>query len=215
MIVIVDYGMGNLHSAQKGLERAGFDAVISGDPADLDEAAGIVLPGVGAFRDCFNGLKEKGFVEPILKQVRNDKPLFGICVGMQLLFDYGVEGEGSPGLGILPGRVVRFPDTAQTGLKVPQMGWNTLDPVPSRPCPLLKYTSQTPYVYFVHSYHPDTTDPSIIYATTNYGVRFASLVGRGNVFGAQFHPEKSQHEGIAILRAFGEFVMQGAASATL
>lgn len=215
MIVIVDYGMGNLHSAQKGLERAGFDATISSNPDDLAEAAGIVLPGVGAFRDCFNGLKDKGFVEPLLKQARNNKPLFGICVGMQLLFDYGTEGEGSPGLGILPGRVVRFPETAQTGLKVPQMGWNTLEPVPGRACPLLKYTSQMPYVYFVHSYHPDTADPSIVYATTHYGVRFASLVGRGNVFGAQFHPEKSQHEGIAILRAFGEFVMQGAASVTL
>lgn len=215
MIVIVDYGMGNLHSAQKGLERAGFDAVISSNPADLDEATGIVLPGVGAFRDCFNGLREKGFVDPLLKQVRNDKPLFGICVGMQLLFEYGEEGEGSPGLGILPGRVVRFPDSTQTGLKVPQMGWNTLEPVPGRPCPLLKYTSQTPYVYFVHSYYPNTTNPAVVYATTNYGVRFASLVGRGNVFGSQFHPEKSQQEGIAILRAFGEFVMQGAASATL
>ncbi len=215
MIVVVDYGMGNLRSAQKGLERAGFDAVISQNPADLTDAAGIVLPGVGAFKDCFNGLAERGFVDPILEQARNGKPLFGICVGMQLLFEYGEEGEGSRGLGILPGRVVRFPDAGPGGLKVPHMGWNTLDPVPARKCPLLTYTSASPYVYFLHSYYPVPSDPGIVYATTTYGLRFASVVGRGSVFGAQFHPEKSQREGIGILRAFGEFVMQGAPSVRL
>ena len=215
MIVVVDYGMGNLRSAQKGLERAGFDAAISQNPADLADAAGIVLPGVGAFKDCFTGLTERGFVEPLMEQARNNKPLFGICVGMQLLFEYGEEGEGSRGLGILPGRVVRFPDAGPTGLKVPHMGWNTLDPVAGRKCPLLKYTSPSPYVYFLHSYYPVPADPGVVYATTTYGLRFASLVGRGSVFGSQFHPEKSQREGIGILRAFGEFVMQGAASARL
>lgn len=212
MIVVIDYGMGNLRSAQKGLERAGVEAVISQNPADLADAAGIVLPGVGAFKDCFTGLKERGFVEPLLEQVRNDKPLLGICVGMQLMFEYGEEGAGSPGLGILPGRVVRFPDS---GLKVPHMGWNTLKPVAGRPCPILKYASPDPFVYFLHSYYPKPTDPGIVYATTSYGIEFASLVGRGSVFGAQFHPEKSQREGIGILKAFGEFVMQGAASARL
>jgi len=215
MIVVIDYGMGNLRSAQKGLERAGFDAVVSQNPADLADAAGIVLPGVGAFKDCFAGLSERGFVGPVLEQARNGKPLLGICVGMQLLFEYGEEGEGSPGLGILPGRVVRFPDAGLAGLKVPHMGWNTLEPVPGRACPLLKYASPSPHVYFLHSYYPVPTDPHIVYATTTYGLRFASLVGRGSIFGAQFHPEKSQREGVSILRAFGEFVLEGAASARL
>jgi glutamine amidotransferase len=215
MIVIVDYGMGNLRSAQKGLERGGFEAVISGDPRDLEDAAGVVLPGVGAFKDCFTGLAEQGFVGPLLEHARSGKPMLGICIGMQLLFDYGEEGEGSPGLGILPGRVVRFPAGLGPGLKVPHMGWNTLDPVQGRVCPLLKYASPTPYVYFVHSFYPVPSVPDLVYATTEYGVRFASVVGRGAIFGTQFHPEKSQHEGIGILRAFGEFVMTVAPSITL
>jgi glutamine amidotransferase len=215
MIVIVDYGMGNLRSAQKGFERGGFEAVISDNPKDIADAAGVVLPGVGAFKDCFTGLAERGFVDPLLEHARAAKPLLGICVGMQLLFDYGEEGEGSRGLGILPGRVVRFPQDMDHGLKVPHMGWNTVDLVPGRPCPLFKYTSRSPYVYFVHSYYPVPATSDLVYATTEYGVRFASVVGRGAVFGAQFHPEKSQQEGIGILRAFGEIVMASAPSVTL
>lgn len=215
MIVIVDYGMGNLRSAQKGFEKGGYDAVISDDPGDIAGADGVVLPGVGAFKDCYDGLRERGFVDPILGAAEAGKPLFGICVGMQLLFDYGEEGAGSPGLGILPGRVIRFAPTEDTGLKVPHMGWNRLEPVAGKTCPLLRYTSARPYVYFVHSYYavPETED--VVYAMAEYGVRFAALVGRGAVFGAQFHPEKSQKEGIGILRAFGEYVHKAAESATL
>lgn len=215
MIVVVDYGMGNLRSAQKGLEKSGHEAIISSDPAAIAEAEGVVLPGVGAFKDCYEGLRDQGFVDPLLAHVESGKPLFGICVGMQLLFDYGEEGLGSPGLGILPGRVIRFPDVPQTGLKVPHMGWNRLEPVASRACPLLRHTSARPYVYFVHSYYPAPETEDVVYAWCEYGVRFAALVGRGAVFGAQFHPEKSQEEGIAILRAFGEYVQRATESATL
>ncbi len=210
MIAIVDYGMGNLRSAQKGLEKAGFEAVVTEDPGDLAAAAGVVLPGVGAFKDCYEGLRSRGFADAVREIARSGKPLLGICVGMQLLFDYGEEGDGSVGLGILPGKVARFPDAATTGLKVPHMGWNRLEPAHGRPCPILRRLGPDPYVYFVHSYYPDPECPGDIYATAEHGVRFAAVVGRGNVFGVQFHPEKSQAVGIGILQSFGEFVRQHA-----
>lgn len=215
MIVIVDYGMGNLRSAQKGLEKAGHKAVISEDPGDLAGCDGVVLPGVGAFGDCYEGLRSRGFVGPLLEAVEASKPLLGICVGMQLLFEESEEGRGSKGLGILPGRVVRFPQARETGLKVPHMGWNELEPVAQRPCPLLAYTGPRPYVYFVHSYYPEPAREGLVYATADYGIEFAALVGRGHVFGAQFHPEKSQREGIGILRAFGDYVQEAARSGTV
>lgn len=206
MIVIVDYGMGNLRSAQKGFEENGHTATISQDPRDLTEADGIVLPGVGAFKDCFEGLCNRGFRQPLLDAVAQGKPLLGICVGMQLLFDRGEEGEGSPGLGILHGEVLRFPEAKGSGFKVPHMGWNRIQPRARRPCPILKGPQTQPYLYFVHSYRPVPTNNDDIYATTTYGVQFASVVGRDNVFGTQFHPEKSQRAGLAILKAFGDFV---------
>jgi len=215
MIVIVDYGMGNLRSAQKGFEKGGHAAVISDDPRDIAQAEGVVLPGVGAFKDCYDGLNARGFVEPLIDYAKSGRPLFGICVGMQLLFDESAEGEGSRGLGILPGKVVRFPDAAETGLKVPHMGWNVLETAPSTSCPLLREVSAQPYVYFVHSYYPEPASEEIVYATADYGVKFAALVGRGAVYGAQFHPEKSQDEGIAILRAFGDLVQDSAKSVKL
>lgn len=208
MIVILDYGMGNLRSAQKGVEKGGHEAVVSDSPESLAEADGIILPGVGAFKDCYDGLCERGFTEPLLQAVDAGTPLLGICVGMQMLFEYSEEGEGSPGLGILPGRVIRFPEASKTGLKVPHMGWNRLDPVPERPCPILVNLSTDPYVYFVHSYRPATEDPGVVYATSTYGVTFPAVVGRDHIFGTQFHPEKSQTEGIEILRAFGDYVME-------
>lgn len=205
MIVVIDYGMGNLRSAQKGLEKAGVEAVISEDPAELERADGIVLPGVGAFGDCYEGLRARGFVGPLKDAVDAGKPLLGICIGMQLLFDGSEEG-GAEGLGILPGRVVRFPDARLTGLKVPHMGWNRLERVPGHDCPLLQHAGPSPWVYFVHSYFPVPQRLEDVCARTNYGVDFTSMVGRGRVFGTQFHPEKSQKEGIGILRAFGEMV---------
>lgn len=215
MIVIVDYGMGNLRSAQKGFEKGGHEAVISDDPKDIERAEGVVLPGVGAFKDCYEGLEARGFVEPLIDYAESGRPLFGICVGMQLLFEESSEGEGSLGLGILRGKVVRFQDASETGLKVPHMGWNVLETVPSAPCPLLRDVSARPHVYFVHSYYPEPASGEIVYATADYGVKFAALVGRDAVYGAQFHPEKSQREGIAILKAFGDLVQESAKSVKL
>lgn len=210
MIVIIDYGMGNLRSAQKGFEKAGHEAVISTDPAALASASGLVLPGVGAFADCFKGLEEGGFVEPVIEWVRNGNPMLGICVGMQLLFDFGEEGRGSRGLGVLAGRVVRFPEARETGLKVPHMGWNRLEPVAGNRNPLLTKLEPDSYVYFVHSYYAVPEDPSIVSATANYGVEFPAVVGKDNVFATQFHPEKSQRVGIGILKSFGDFVSRQA-----
>ncbi len=203
MNVIVDYGMGNLRSAQKGLEKAGVEAVISDDPADIDRARAVVLPGVGAFRDCLEGLKSRGMVEPLRRAAREGKPFLGICVGLQLLFEGSEEGNVGEGLGIFSGRVVRFPDPKTTGLKVPHMGWNEL--TPAGPSALLPDPSRRPYVYFVHSYYAAPADPSIVLATSEHGVTFPAVVGRDNVFAVQFHPEKSQTDGIEILRAFGAF----------
>ncbi len=205
-IVIIDYGMGNLRSAQKGLEKGGHEAIVSSDPSDIAQAHGIILPGVGAFKDCYDGLKERGFVEPLLEAVDNGIPLLGICVGMQMLFESSDEGEGSQGLGFLKGRVVRFPDASDTGLKVPHMGWNHLSVNANKPCAILSHLSEDPYVYFVHSYHPQPESQDDVYATSTYGIEFPAVVGKGHVFGTQFHPEKSQNEGIEILRAFGEYV---------
>ena len=215
MIVIIDYGMGNLHSAQKGLEKAGYAATISSDPEDLKRAQGIVLPGVGAFKDCFDGLRDRGFVKPLGEAVEQGRPLLGICVGMQMLFERGEEGAGSPGLGILPGTVVRFPAAGESGLKVPHMGWNELEPLDARPCPLLAHLEPGSYVYFVHSFYAKPSEDGIVYASTNYGIDFPAVVGRGHVFGTQFHPEKSQTVGIGILRAFGEYVQKESDSATI
>lgn len=211
MIVILDYGMGNLRSAQKGLEKAGHEAVISEDPDALSEADGIILPGVGAFKDCFLGLESRGLVEPLQSAVTAGIPLLGICVGMQLLFEESDEGEGSPGLGILPGRVVRFSGAAPE-LKVPHMGWNQLNPVQGRECPILSKADEQPYVYFVHSYFAVPTQEEHIYATTQHGEIFPSVVGTGHVFGLQFHPEKSQAAGIEILKSFGDYVDKPLAS---
>ncbi len=215
MIAIIDYGMGNLRSAQKGLERAGHDAIVTEDPEDVARASGIVVPGVGAFKDCYDGLVQRGFLEPVLTAARERKPLLGICVGMQMLFDESEEGEGSPGLGLLPGKVVRFRIAPGTGLKVPHMGWNELDPVPNRPCAILRELPPNPYVYFVHSYHPIPERESDIYATSDYGGPFACVVGRDRIFGVQFHPEKSQAVGLGILKAFGDYVHENAVDATL
>jgi len=208
VIAIVDYGMGNLRSAQKGLEFAGHEAIITDSIADLDRADAVVLPGVGAFKDCYEGLRERGLVEPVKAAAASGKPFLGICVGFQLMFEYGEEGEGSEGLGIFAGRVVRFPDAMKTGLKVPHMGWNQLQRASGTSCPLLENTSESPFVYFVHSYYAQPEDKSIIVATCDYGVTFPAIVGKDSVYACQFHPEKSQKEGLAMLKSFGDMVAQ-------
>lgn len=207
MIAIVDYGMGNLRSAQKGFEKAGHAAVVTHDPSVIDAAAGVVLPGVGAFKDCIDGLRERGLVDSVRAAALSGRPFLGICVGLQLLFEYSEEGEGAEGLGIFGGRVVRFPSAHETGLKVPHMGWNQLQAMESPgPENLLEFAGATPYTYFVHSYHAVPSDPGIVRATCTYGVTFPAIIGKNNVFATQFHPEKSQQDGIAILRSFGNRV---------
>jgi len=208
VIAIVDYGLGNLRSAQKGLEKAGADAVITDDPARIAAADAVVLPGVGAFKDCYDGLASRGLVDPVLDAAASGRPFLGICVGLQLLFEGSDEGEGSRGLGVFSGRVVRFPDLRPRGLKVPHMGWNRVRPVAPGACPLIR-NGAAPYAYFVHSYYAQPADPSLVLATSEHGVEFPAIVGRDNVLAVQFHPEKSQGAGISILRAFAELVEEG------
>jgi glutamine amidotransferase len=207
MIAIVDYGMGNLGSVQKALERVGATAVVTSDPAVLDTAQGVVLPGVGAFGDAMANLRARRLLEPVLRQVKEDKPLLGICLGMQLLFDESEEMGRHRGLGLLPGQVVRFPEGT---LKVPHVGWNQLRMADRRPeMALLEGIADGAHAYFVHSYYVVPGEPADVLATTEYGLEFASMVGRGTVVGAQFHPEKSQEVGLRLLRNFARLVSDG------
>jgi imidazole glycerol-phosphate synthase subunit HisH len=204
MIAIVDYGMGNLRSVQKGLEKVGYAAEITDDPRIIEKAAGVVLPGVGAFKDCYDGLVTRGLDTLVKDVAASGRPFLGICVGLQLLFDYGEEGAGSPGLGILPGRVVRFAEAKVTGLKVPHMGWNRLVPAENCDIPLFKGLSADPFTYFVHSFYAVPEDDDVVLARCTYGITFPAMVGRGNLFAVQFHPEKSQADGLQMLRNFGQ-----------
>jgi glutamine amidotransferase len=198
-IVIVDYGMANLRSVQKAFERVGAAAEVTADPNRVAEARKVVLPGVGAFRDAIARLRESGLAETIAEHVRDDQPFLGICLGLQLLFTRRHEDGLFPGLDLFPGDVVRFPE--EPGLKVPHMGWNTLRP--TRPgCPLLADLPPEPAVYFVHSYYPVPTDPDLTAAVADYPAPFCAAIWRGNVFATQFHPEKSQDVGLAMLRNF-------------
>jgi glutamine amidotransferase len=199
-IVIVDYGMANLRSVQKALARFGHEAEISGDPDVVGAADKMVLPGVGAFRDAIARLRATGLDRPILAHLRADKPFFGICLGMQMLFDVSHEDGMHEGLGFFGGEVVRFP--SRPGLKVPHMGWNQLRV--KRRLPPLGGTHDGEAVYFVHSYYPVPHDPNIIAAEADYPGPFTAAIGRGRVFATQFHPEKSQRVGLEMLWRFGE-----------
>lgn len=203
-ILIIDYGMGNLRNVQKALEFVGATAHISSQADDIGQAAGLVLPGVGAFGDAMDNLRAAGLIGPILQAVSENKPLLGICLGMQLLFDQSDEMGLHRGLGLIAGQVTRF---AQ-GLKVPHIGWNQLQLV--RPDdPLLQGIPDLGFAYFVHSYYVAPADTSCVLATTHYGLDFASVVGRGRVWGAQFHPEKSQDVGLRLLSNFAALVSAG------
>ena len=203
MIAIIDYGMGNLRSVQKGFEKVGYEAVVTADPKVVLEAERIVLPGVGAFRDCIRNLEAGGFVEPILRVIREGRPFLGICLGLQLLFTESEEFGLHKGLDIIPGRVVRFPEgmtEAGEALKVPHMGWNQLS-FKRRPT-AFEGLEEGSNVYFVHSYYVKPDDESVIATTTSYGIEFCSSVWKDNIVATQFHPEKSQAKGLAILKQF-------------
>ena len=204
MIAIVDYGMGNLRSVQKAFEKIGATARITPFPRDLANARGIVLPGVGAFGQAMDNLRAVGWIDPLRDAVARGVPFIGICLGMQLLFESSEEMGQHEGLGILRGEVKRF----DNGLKVPQMGWNQIHVQQSSP--LLRDVADGSYAFFVHSYYCAPRDPSITVATTDYGIEFASVVQQGNVFGAQFHPEKSQSVGLKMLENFADIVEQSA-----
>ena len=205
MIAIVDYGVGNLRSVQKAMEYMGVDGIITDDSQVIRDAQGVILPGVGAFGDTVDALRATGLDEIVLEVVERQVPLLGICIGMQLLFDESEEMGLHRGLGVLPGRIVRFP----TDLTVPHIGWNQIHPVNAQTdgCPtLLDGVKDGDFAYFVHSYYPVPDDDSVILATTDYGVDFASVVGTDLVFGIQFHPEKSQDVGLRILKNFARVV---------
>ena len=204
MIAIIDYGMGNLRSVQKGFEKVGFDAIVTADPKLVLEADKVVLPGVGAFADCIRNLTQGGFVEPILKVIRDGRPFLGICLGLQLLFTESEEFGLHKGLDVIPGRVIRFPEGMTDGneaLKVPHMGWNQLT-IRRRP-PVFAGIDDGTNVYFVHSYYVKPDDDAVVAATTDYGFEFCAAIWKDNVVATQFHPEKSQDKGLLILKNFG------------
>ncbi len=200
MITIVDYGMGNLRSVQKAFERVGHEANISDRPEAIDVADKLVLPGVGNFGDGVRALHERGFVEPLKRRVRGNKPFLGICLGLQMLFTKGYEDGEQAGLDLFPGIVRRFgPDL---GVKVPHMGWNDLRVV-RRP-PILQGFPADGSVYFVHSYFVVPENQEIVACETEHGERFVSMIWQENIMATQFHPEKSQGLGLEILRRFAE-----------
>ena len=198
MIIIIDYGMGNLRSVQKGFEKVGYDAVISSDPNEVRKADKVVLPGVGAFGDAMHNLREAGMIEAIEETVKAGTPFLGICLGLQLMFESSEEFGLHKGLGILPGHVKLFPP----GLKIPHIGWNQAEI--QKEDPILKDIPDGSSFYFVHSYYVEPSDPADITTLTEYGIRFASIASKDNVFGIQFHPEKSSAMGLRILKNFGE-----------
>jgi len=202
MIAIIDYGMGNLRSVQKGFEHVGYQAQVTRDIGKISSARGVVLPGVGAFSACMENLGRFGLIEPIREVVRQQKPFLGICLGFQLLFAESEEFGQQKGLDLFAGKVVGF--HLQNGLKVPHMGWNRIRK--QKETPFLEGIPDGAYVYFVHSYYVVPQDTGVIATTTEYGGEFVSSIATERLFACQFHPEKSQEIGLRILSNFGEFV---------
>lgn len=201
MIAIIDYGMGNLRSVQKGFERVGHEAMVTGDAKTILSASKVVLPGVGAFPDCMRNLEQHGLIDAVKKTIASGKPFLGICLGLQLLFTESEEFGLSKGLDIIKGRVVRF-KLEDRSLKIPHMGWNALS-IKRRP-PALQDVPDNSHVYFVHSFHVVPEEKGVIATTTDYGAEFVSSIWKDNIFAVQFHPEKSQALGLSILKRFGE-----------
>lgn len=210
-IVIVDYGMGNLHSVRKAFEACGAPAAVSSEAGEIGCAAALVVPGVGAFGDCIESLSRSGLGEAIARFICSGRPYLGLCLGLQILFPSSEEAPEARGLGLIAGRVRKF----ACDRKVPHMGWNTLrfggGEGGQRPqCPLFSGIADGAYAYFVHSYYPEPEDDAVVAATTEYGIRFASALWRGNIMATQFHPEKSQRVGLAMIRNFVAFAAGGA-----
>ncbi len=200
MIAIVDYGMGNLRSVEKGFKKVGVEAKVTSSVKEIDDAAAVVLPGVGAFRDCIKNLTDLSLTGAIAKAIQKGKPYLGICLGLQVLFSESEEFGRCSGLDILRGKVVRF----QIREKVPHMGWNTVNIV-RRP-PIFSNIPDEAYFYFVHSFYVVPADEGVVSGKTDYGISFTSMIWKDNVFATQFHPEKSQEMGLKILAGFGRFV---------
>ncbi len=200
MIALLDYGSGNLRSVQKALQQVGADVRVTTSPDGLKDARAAVLPGVGAFDDCIKAMDAQGLLDGVKRFIESDRPFLGICVGYQALFEKSEEFNScAAGLGIFPGKVVRF--TEQPGLKIPQIGWNQIE-IAQSSCPLFHGIPSGSYVYFVHSFFPQPRDPSIVATRTDYGGTFASAVWKDHVFATQFHPEKSQSVGLKLLKNF-------------
>jgi len=206
MIAIIDYGMGNLRSVEKGFLKVGVDVRVTNVPEDVQKADGVVLPGVGAFKDCMRELTNLELTDSIVQAIQSGKPYLGICLGLQVLFTESEEFGTCRGLDVFKGKVVRF-NFDNNDLKIPQMGWNTI--TIRKDNPLFNGIPDKSYYYFVHSYYVAPGDESIIATTTDYGIEFTSSVWQDNVFAVQFHPEKSQALGLRLLKNFGDIVTKG------
>ncbi len=200
MIALIDYGVGNIRNVYRAMTEIGLEVEITREPAVVNEARAIILPGVGAYRDAMDNLQNTGLIPTLEDNIKKGKPLLGICLGMQLLFESSTEGGDYEGLGWLKGRIVRF----KPGLKIPHMGWNRLDIV--RPDPITANLGEDPTVYFVHSYYLETEEPEMILATAEYGIAVPALIRKDNLIGMQFHPEKSGSAGLRLLQNFKEMI---------
>ena len=205
MIAVIDYGMGNLRSVQKALEFVGAKVIVTHDPDLILSADSVVLPGVGAFKDCMANLNKLSLIDPIRKFIDSGKPFLGICLGLQVLFEESEEYGPVPGLGILPGKVVKFIDGSSDTrkspqIKIPHMGWNQIKV--KKNAPLFAGVGDSPYFYFVHSYYVVPEDPEMVATVTHYGIEFVSGIQHKNIYAFQFHPEKSQTLGLSILERF-------------
>jgi len=203
-VSIIDYGMGNLRSVQKGFERIGAQAEIINTPQQVADAETIVLPGVGAFKNCLENLDSLNLISPIIKSIESGKPFLGICLGLQILFTESEEFGSTPGLDIIKGKVLRFETDTHCDdtphLKIPHMGWNRISI--KKGGPYLEGLENETYLYFVHSYYVKPKDENVIATTTDYGVEFVSSILKDNIFACQFHPEKSQKAGLKIIKNF-------------
>jgi glutamine amidotransferase len=201
-IVIIDYGMGNLRNVQKGFEKIGFEAELTRSKKEIEKASAIVLPGVGAFKDCMENLERYGLIEPMLRSIEKGKPYLGICLGLQILYSESEEFGSHKGLDLIKGKVVRFrPDPEH---KVPHMGWNTIEK--EKEVPMLQGVESGDFFYFVHSYYVIPEEAKWISTFTTYGKPFVSSIWKENLFATQFHPEKSQQKGLRVLENFARSI---------